>query len=133
MPTTQKELEVILTRQLASYLAMPVLIVDPDGGLVYYNEPAETLLGRRFEETGEMGLGEWAALLQPVDAGGDALPGGALPLETALRTRAPAHREFWATGLDGRRRHLQVTELPLVGQAGRFLGAIAVFWELGGA
>ena len=38
---SQKEIEQILIRQLASYLAMAVLIVDADGNLVFYNEPAE--------------------------------------------------------------------------------------------
>jgi hypothetical protein len=33
----QKEIEVILTRQLASYLAMPIIIIDPLGTLLFYN------------------------------------------------------------------------------------------------
>ena len=37
----QQEIEMILVRQLASYLAMPIFIVDPQGTLVFYNEPAE--------------------------------------------------------------------------------------------
>ena len=53
---SQKEIEVILTRQLASYLAVPVLIVDTDGTLLYFNEPAEAIFARRFDETGEMRL-----------------------------------------------------------------------------
>ena len=35
----------------------------------------------------------------------------------------------WLRGLDGTRRHVEVTAFPLVGQAGRFLGAVALFWE----
>ena len=56
----QREIEVILTRQLASYLALPIFIVDEDGTLIFYNEPAEAILGQRFEETGEMPADEWA-------------------------------------------------------------------------
>ena len=44
----QKDVEVILMRQLASYLAVPIFLVDPAGNLIFYNEPAERLLGRRF-------------------------------------------------------------------------------------
>jgi hypothetical protein len=44
----QHPIEVILMRQLASYLAMPILLVDPAGTLLFYNEPAERLLGRRY-------------------------------------------------------------------------------------
>jgi hypothetical protein len=53
-----KAVELILMRQLASYLAMPIFLVDPDGNLLYYNEPAEYLLGRRYDETGEMPLAD---------------------------------------------------------------------------
>ena len=31
----QKELEIILARQLTSYLSIPAFIVDPDGTLLY--------------------------------------------------------------------------------------------------
>ena len=47
-----KEVEMILARQLASFLALPIFLVGIDGGLIYYNEPAETILGCRFEEPG---------------------------------------------------------------------------------
>jgi len=53
-----KDIEVILSRHLASCLAMPIFIVDPVGNLLFYNEPAELILGRRFEETGEMPASE---------------------------------------------------------------------------
>ena len=125
----QQEVEIILTRQLASYLATPAFIVDPDGNLLFYNDAAEVLLGHRFDETGELLAREWSTMFLPTDAVGAALPPEELPLIVALRTRLPAHREFWITGLDGVRRHLVVTALPLVGQAGRFLGAMALFWE----
>ena len=127
---SQKELEVILTRQLASYLAMPIFIVDPAGSLVYYNEPAEAILGRRFEETGEMGVAEWSQLFEPLDKDGRPLPSALLPLVITLRTRTPAHRDFWINNVDGRRVHLEVTSIPLIGQASRFLGGMAVFWEV---
>lgn len=125
----QREVEIILTRQLASYLATPAFIVDPEGNLVFYNDAAEAMLGHRFDETGEMLAREWSTLFSPTDVDGSPLPPDELPLLVALRTRLPTHREFWITGLDGARRHLVVTALPLVGQAGRFLGAMALFWE----
>jgi hypothetical protein len=42
-------IQIILTRQLAGYLSVPLFLVDQKGNLLYYNEPAEVLLGRRFE------------------------------------------------------------------------------------
>jgi PAS domain-containing protein len=61
----QQEIEMILVRQLASYLAMPIFVVDPQGTLVFYNEPAELLLGRRFEETGEMSIADRCPSVAP--------------------------------------------------------------------
>ena len=47
-------IELILMRQLASHLRVPIFLVDGQGTLLFYNEPAEALLGRRFDEAGEM-------------------------------------------------------------------------------
>lgn len=124
----QKPIEVILTRQLASMVALPVFLVGGDGTLVYYNEPAEAVLGRRFDETGEMPAAEWATAWQPTDAGGQPLE--RIPLTTALAERRPAHGEFWITGHDGMRRHIQATAIPLQRGTGEVLGAVVIFWEV---
>jgi PAS domain-containing protein len=126
----QQEVEVILTRQLASYLVMPVFIVGPYGDLLYYNEPAEGILGRRFEETGEMPVEEWSTLFQPTDETGQPLAPESLPLVVALTQHSPAHRDMWIQGLDGVRRLIEVTAFPINGQAERYLGALAIFWEV---
>ena len=42
-------IQIILTRQLATYLSVPLFLVDPKGNLLFYNEPAEAILGRRFD------------------------------------------------------------------------------------
>jgi PAS domain-containing protein len=126
----QKEIEVILTRQLASYLVMPIFIVDPAGTLVFYNEPAEMILGRRFEETGEMPAAEWATIFTPMDDAGLPLSPEALPLMITVAERRPAHRSIWIRGLDNVLRHIEVIAFPLIGQAGRNVGAVAILWEL---
>jgi len=125
----QQGIEVILLRQLASYLSMPIFIVDPTGTLLYYNEPAEALLGQRFEETGAMAQDEWAISFRPISGDGTPLPEDQLPLVRALADRHPAHASFWIDGLDGVRRHLSVTAFPIDSQSGQLLGAVALFWE----
>lgn len=127
---SQKEIEVILTRQLASYLALPIFIVDPQGTLVFYNEPAEAILGLRFDETGEMAAAEWGTVFTPIDGAGSPLPPDTLPLTIALRERRSAHGDFYIRGLDLVLRHIEVTAFPLIGQAERDLGAVALFWEV---
>jgi PAS domain-containing protein len=128
---SQKEIEIILTRQLASYLALPIFIVDLDGNLIFYNERAELILGQHFEETGEMPAETWATVFQPIDQKGESLSPEALPLMIALTERRPAHRRFWIRGLDNVLRHIEVSAFPIIGQADRHLGALALFWEVG--
>jgi PAS domain-containing protein len=123
------EVEVILMKQIASYLAMPIFLVDPEGTLIFYNEPAEALLGQRYDETGEMPMQEWATIFVPTDGEGNQLPPESLPLAIALRDGRPAHDRFFITALNGARHVLSVTAFPLIGQNERELGAVALFWE----
>jgi PAS domain-containing protein len=126
----QQAIEVILMRQLASYLAMPIFLVDPTGNLLFYNEPAEALLGQRYEETGAMPLAEWTQAFQPTSEAGTALPPEALPLVIALQQHRAAHLAFQIRGRDGADRKIEVTAFPLEGQGARHLGAVAIFWEV---
>ena len=126
---SQHEIEVILARHLAECLAMPVFIVNPDGDLIFYNEPAEAVLGQSYTETGAMPAKEWSTIFDPFDDEGKSVPPEELPLVIALSKKHPAHKLFWIHGKDGVTREIEVTAFPLIGQANRFLGAIAIFWE----
>jgi PAS domain-containing protein len=126
---SQQEIEVILARHLAECLAIPVFIVNPDGDLIFYNEPAEAVLGQSYTETGVMPAGEWSTIFEPYDREGRPLPPAELPLMIALTDHHPAHKIFWIHGKDGVSREIAVTAFPLIGQADRFLGAMALFWE----
>jgi PAS domain-containing protein len=129
MSILQQEVEVILARHFAECLAIPVFIVDPVGNLLFYNEPAEVILGQRFEDTGEMPAEEWGTVFTPVDDGGMPMALDQLPLMIALSKQTPAHRFMLIKGLNGIPRRIGVTAFPIIGQAERFLGAIAHFWE----
>jgi len=127
---SQQEIEIILTRHWASHLSTPIFIVDPQGDLLYYNEGAEYILGRRFSETGKMGADEWAVAFKMSDDNNVRLKREELPLTIALTECRPVHRTLWLVGLDKVRRHISTTCVPLIGQADRFLGAVALFWEM---
>ena len=120
----QKSIEVILMRQLASCLTTPVFIVDPEGSLIFFNEPAEEMLGRSFEETGEMPSAELAALFSG-NAGSPGLPPAELPITRALRERRPTCGAVSITGQDNQRRQVEVSAIPLVGLGDRQLGVVA--------
>jgi PAS domain-containing protein len=119
----------ILMRQLASSLAMPIFLVDAAGNMLYYNEPAESILGRQYEETGEIPFAEWSTIFEPSGEAGDPLPPNALPLAIALEKRRAAYGTLRIRGLDGVARKIAVTAFPLEGQGRRHLGAVAILWE----
>jgi PAS domain-containing protein len=122
-------IELILMRELADHLATPIFVVRPNGDLLFYNEPAELLLGSRFDETGLMPFEEWATAFSPTDAGGAPIPPEELPLAIAAQAQRPAQRPMTIVGLDGVQRRLMVAAIPLKGQWGDHLGAAAIFWE----
>lgn len=126
----QLPIELILLRQAGSYLEMPIFLVDAEGRLVYFNEPAEALLGSRFDEVGEMSMQDWLAAFTPSRPDGRRLPTDEVPLVTALASQRPVHATLEITGLDGVRRPIEATALPLRGPHSRLLGAIAVFWPV---
>jgi PAS domain-containing protein len=128
-PTSQLPIELILLRQVASYLDLPVFLVNAEGDLVYFNEPAEPLLGLRFDEVGELSITEWLARFRPGDESGRVLAEEAVPLVVALREGRAVHTRLTIAGLDGLRRAIETTAVPLRGQGGDLLGAVALFWS----
>lgn len=126
---SQQEMEIVLSRNFAEQLATAVFIVNPSGDLVYYNEPAEKLLGTSFKETGSMSSDEWGTKFHPVDQNGESIPPEELPLLIAITKRQPAHNIFWIVALDGNLREIEVTALPLIGRSGSLAGGMAIFWE----
>ncbi len=126
---TQQEIEVILSRQLFSYLMMPIFLVDPEGDLLFYNESAEAILGQRYEETGPMAEEEWSTVFKFADEKGNLLEPEEVPLAITLKERRPVHRRLQLNGLDGSHSEIEATCFPLIGQADRLLGAVAMFWK----
>mgnify|MGYP002379277147 CR=1 FL=1 len=125
----QQPLELILARQWAESLSVAVFLVDPEGLLVFYNEPAGEVLGMRFEETGELPLEAWSTVFRPTDEDGQPFPADRLPLVQTLRGRQAAHAAFWVEGHDRVRRRIQVTAIPIPGVGHELVGAAAFFWE----
>ena len=123
------EIEIILNRQLADCLSIPVFITDIKGTLIYYNEPAEIILGTRYDETGEMPVEMWSTVFKPIDESGNALPPDELPLVKTLKNCKPYHKTFRIESLEGKLEEISVTSYPILGRASKFLGAVAIFWE----
>lgn len=122
-------IELILARQLASYLTLPILLTHASGDTLFYNESAEQLLGRRFDEVGQLPLAERAERLALRDESGRLLPFDELPLVRALRLGLPDYRVLIMRGLDGFDRTIEATAFPLRRNDGTVVGGVAIFWE----
>ena len=128
--TSPKPIQIILARQLASGLAMPILLVDTEGNLIFYNEPAELILDQRFDETGEIPAEEWTSLFAMTDESRDPIAPEDRPTMLALSERKPVSRTVWMRCRDREWRHMNITAFPLIGEAAQFLGAQMIFWEV---
>jgi hypothetical protein len=126
----QQPVELILFRQLAGYLSMPVFIIGPDESLAYYNEAAEPLVGRPYSQVGTIMLNDINTMFAVTDEHGDPVPPDQLPLTVAVREHRPVHTRLKGKALDGQHHYIAITALPLQGQGGRWLGAAAIFWEM---
>lgn len=119
-----------LAEKFAATLAVPVFVVDRDGTLLFYNKPAEHVLGRTFDETGSMPASTWARLFLPTDKNGVPLLPEDLPLMITLSEKRPAYGPLWISGIDNVRRAIAVASFPIMNQASnKMMGAVAVFWE----
>jgi len=125
----QKDLVLILARDMAARLATPMFVVDAQGTLVFFNEAAEALLGQTFAEIGEVSADTWAETFRSVESDGTPIPRADLPLGIALIQGRPAHRTLDVIGADGVQRPLAATAIPLQRHPGETVGAVALFWE----
>ncbi len=127
----QKSLVLILARDLADKLASAMFVVDHEGRLVYFNEPAERMLGRSFADVGPVPMDVWANAFGPITVeGGRVLTLEELPLIVALHERKPVHKQLAVTTPSGEVRQIAATAFPLFARTDEFEGAAAVFWEL---
>jgi PAS domain-containing protein len=127
--TKAKHLVLILARELAANVASAMVIVDPDGTLVDYNEPAEVLLGDSFSRTGEISIRSWAERYKPEGLNGEPYDIHRFPLARALREQRPSADTVRFTASDGVVRTVTVAAYPMLARSDEFVGAVALFWE----
>ena len=128
----QQPLEMIILRQLAAHLTIPMWMMDEDGDLIFYNEPAEALLGIRFDDAGPISADQLVGMWKVTELEGGELAAADFPVVAALTRQVPRHRAIRFQGRDGEWRAVEVTAIPIEGQGNRFLGVLATFWEVAG-
>jgi PAS domain S-box-containing protein len=130
LQTAQKSLPLILAREFAANIATPMTVFDEQGRLVYFNEPAERILGQRHAEVGELEPDEWTRLFVVEQLDRTPVLLDDMPVGLAHRDRCPAHDTLAFTTQDGARHEIEVTAFPLLGRDDDYFGVVAVFWEL---
>jgi PAS domain-containing protein len=119
----------IQARNLITNLALPAFLTDPDGRLLFFNDAAAVLLGRRFEEVGPLPQDEWAREIGPFDEEGRPLATDSLPLAVALRKGRPAQGRFHARLGESGMREVEVSALPML-EPDNYEGALVIFWPV---
>jgi PAS domain-containing protein len=126
----QPDLLLIVARSFATKLAMPTLIADAEGELVFFNEAAAGVLGSSLTDVEALPATRWAELFATETLEAEPLPLERMPPGIALLEQRPAHDTLAMVGLDGRRREVAVTAFPLLSHPDELVGIMAVFWEL---
>jgi PAS domain-containing protein len=124
-----KHLVLILAREFASNLSTPTLVADARGFLVFYNEAAEAVVGRRFAEVGEVGLDDWVAAFDARSLASEPIPPERRPTRVAFDERRASHLRYLVTSADGIEREIEVTAFPLFAHTEEFVGIVVIFWR----
>ena len=130
MSGSQKPLELILARNLLTSVTTPAFLVARNGSLLFYNEGAGALLGRPFEDVGQLDADEWTESFGPLDADDVPIPLEELPLTAALRDGRPAHAEFRVRDARGTMHEIAASAMPIVGHGNGASGAMVIFWPV---
>jgi PAS domain-containing protein len=126
----EQSLPLILAREFASNIATPLALIDATGRLIYFNEPAERIVGSTPAELGELTEDEWRARLSAERLDGTPADIDEMATVIARRELRPAHERLVITTLDGLRRTLGVTAIPLLeGEREELVGCVVLFWE----
>lgn len=107
---------------------MAIFLSDPEGRLLYYNEAGAYFAGLPFDEAGDCRIDACMSTFVPTDSGGRRIPDDGIPLFEALRARRPVHQRLSVRLRDGASSRIAITALPIAGQEGTQLGAVAICW-----
>jgi len=124
-----KPIELILLRQLASRLPMPVALVDAEGDLVYINPATEQLLGLDQAAMADYPTSRFDELLDPREPDGSPMEVRNMSIMVALHDRRPRQSKMILHGSDGVPHRVVTNAVPLDGQGGKLIGAMSIFWE----
>jgi PAS domain-containing protein len=125
----QKPLELILARNLLSSIITPALLLGEEGQLLFFNEAAAAMLGRRFEDIGMLSSAQWTARFGPFGEDNLPIPYDEIPATIAVRHQRAFHGTFRISAAGGHFADVEASTIPIVGPGGSS-GAVVIFWPI---
>jgi PAS domain-containing protein len=129
MERTLKSLVLIRAKHLAESVTTPMFLADKEGNLIFYNEAAETILGRTFADAGPMPTSDWQKTFDVRSRDGSPFPLEEMPGWMVLQNKRPTLGHMRLRALDGVDHFIAVCAMPLFTAQEQFDGALIVFWE----
>lgn len=128
----QKPLELILARNLLSSIITPAFLVGEAGQLLFFNEAAAAMLGRRFEDVGMLASSQWTGEFGPFDENNVPIPYDDIPATIAVRHQRAFHGTFRICLAGKHYTDVEASTIPIVGPGGSS-GAVVIFWPVADA
>lgn len=122
-----QEIELILSRQLAEYLSTPIALIDHDGKMIYFNESAGYVLGKHFDENGEIDLRDWNGRIFESENMADSVDVHEISFIKVLSVRHIIQGEYWMRNFEEINQKVVIVCVPLIGLSQREIGAIIYF------
>jgi PAS domain-containing protein len=124
-----KSLVLIRAKHLAESVTTPMLLVDDEGTLVFYNEAAEATLGLPFADLGPVPVSDWQERFRVRSRDDAPFPLDAMPGWIELQKERPGTGHVRFTTAAGHDVFIAVCAFPLFTSERRFDGALVFFWE----
>lgn len=128
MERTLKSLVLIRAKHLAESVTTPMLLIDAEGNLVFYNEGAEAQLGTPFTDVGQVPAAEWQTQFRVRGRHDEPAPLQSMPGWIDLQGERPGIGHVRLTRLDGSDLFIAVCAFPLFTSQQQFDGALVIFW-----
>jgi len=122
-----QDIELILSRQLAEYLSTPIALTDHDGKMIYFNESAGHVMGKHFDEDGEINSKEWEGRIFENEKLVDSIDIHEILFIKVLSSRHIMQGEFWMRNFEEINQKVMIVCVPLIGLSQREIGAVIYF------
>jgi len=124
-----KSLVIIRAKHLAESVTTPMLLIDAEGNLVFYNEGAEALLETPFTDVGVIPAAEWQDMFRLRARDDSPAPLEKMPGWIDLQGERPGLGHVRFTTLTGKDHFVAVCAVPLFTAQKQFDGALVLFWD----